>query len=40
MTEQGTVAVKRRLVQMLKGGVIMDITTADETVRRWNHVDA
>ncbi|MGQ0570693.1 MAG: pyridoxal 5'-phosphate synthase lyase subunit PdxS [Armatimonadota bacterium] len=29
MAEQGTVAVKRGLAQMLKGGVIMDVTTAD-----------
>jgi len=30
MSEQGTVAVKRGLAQMLKGGVIMDVTTADQ----------
>ncbi|MDI6773450.1 MAG: pyridoxal 5'-phosphate synthase lyase subunit PdxS [bacterium] len=29
MAEQGTVAVKRGLAHMLKGGVIMDVTTAD-----------
>lgn len=30
MTEQGTVMVKRGLAQMLKGGVIMDVTTAEQ----------
>ena len=30
MAEQGTVTVKRGLAQMLKGGVIMDVTTADQ----------
>ncbi len=30
MGDQGTVAVKRGLAQMLKGGVIMDVTTADQ----------
>jgi pyridoxal 5'-phosphate synthase pdxS subunit len=30
MAEQGTVMVKRGLAQMLKGGVIMDVTTAEQ----------
>jgi pyridoxal 5'-phosphate synthase pdxS subunit len=30
MAEQGTVTVKRGLAQMLKGGVIMDVTTAEQ----------
>lgn len=30
MGDQGTVGIKRGLAQMLKGGVIMDVTTADQ----------
>lgn len=30
MVEEGTIKVKRGLAEMLKGGVIMDITTADQ----------
>ncbi|HEY3249060.1 MAG TPA: pyridoxal 5'-phosphate synthase lyase subunit PdxS, partial [bacterium] len=30
MVESGTVVVKRGLAQMLKGGTIMDVTTADQ----------
>ncbi|MGH2811601.1 MAG: hypothetical protein ACRDI1_02655, partial [Actinomycetota bacterium] len=30
VTEKGTVRVKRGLADMLKGGVIMDVTTAEQ----------
>ena len=30
--ERGTVRVKRGLAEMLKGGVIMDVTTAEQAV--------